>query len=167
MEHRDMIDPLCPSGELTRIIAYCEFECIEWTLGYISQGEEVQVIKQFKNLPHTGSMESWQGPDQERRHEDAFRSRSDIVKFRRLDQCRGGLRYEFVTTHSCHTIEVILLQDVLLCFRGCITGRTEEPGGSCQIHHERARLERFPHRGIACDHGEEGLVRTMDAMRIR
>ena len=155
-----MIDALRPSGELTGIVADREFEGIEWTLGHVSQGEEVQIIEPVKHLPHTGSMKSWQGPDRERRHEDPLRSMPDIIEFRRLDQGRGGLRHELVTAHSGHPIEMILLHDVLLHLRRHITGRPEQPGRPCQIHHERARLERFPDRGVACDHAEEGLVRT-------
>ena len=56
-----MINALCPSGELPGIVPDGECERIEWTLGHVSQGEEVQIIEPFNHLPHTGSMESWQG----------------------------------------------------------------------------------------------------------
>src|SRR5437762_909856 len=107
MEHRRMIDPLCPSGELTGIVTNGKFKGIEWTVGYFSQSEKVQVIEPMKYLSHTRSMESWQGPDRERRHKDFLRSVPDIVEFRWLYQRYRCLCHEFVTAHSRHTIEVI------------------------------------------------------------
>ena len=43
MEHRGMIDPLRPAGELRRIVADGEFECLKWTLGYVSR------VRRFKS----------------------------------------------------------------------------------------------------------------------
>ena len=131
-----MIDPLSPSGELTGILADGEFECIEWALGDLSQCEEVEIIEPIEHPSHTGPTESWQGSDGERRHQDALRPMADIVEFRGLDQGRGGLRDEFVTADTGPSVEVILLQDVLLRVRGDITGRPEQPARPCQIHDE-------------------------------
>ena len=36
MEDGRMIDPLCPSEELPRIVADGEFKCLKWTLGHVS-----------------------------------------------------------------------------------------------------------------------------------
>jgi hypothetical protein len=108
----------------------------------------------FRIQPHTGSMESWQRPDREWRHKAAFRPMPDIIELGRCDQRRGGLRHKFVTPHPGHSIETILLQDVLLNVRRHITGRPEQPGRPCEIHDERASLKRFPDRCVACDHGE-------------
>ena len=108
-EYRGMIDPLRPSRELTGIVADSEFECFERTLGYVPQRAEVEIIEPCKHPSHTGSMESWQSPDRERRQKDALGPMADIVEFRGLDQGRGGLRDEFVTADTGHTVVAIPL----------------------------------------------------------
>lgn len=104
-----MIDPLGPSSKLARVVADGEFECLKRTFRDVSQREEVEIIEPCKHLSHTGSMESRQSPDQERRHEDALGPLPDIVEFRGLDQGRGGLRDEYVTAYAGHPVEVIPL----------------------------------------------------------
>jgi len=79
-EHGHVVDPLRPSGELSGIVTECEFQCPKRTLGYLTQGEEIEVIESFEDVPHTRSMEPWQGSHRERRHEDTLRPRPDIVQ---------------------------------------------------------------------------------------
>ena len=90
----------------------------------------------------------------------------DIVEFRGLDQGHSGLRDEFVTTDTGHPVEVIPLQDLLLCLRGHITGRPEQPSRSCQIHDERPWLRRFPDRRIVRHHAQQRAFCLMDAIGI-
>jgi hypothetical protein len=84
-QHWDMIDPLGPSGELSCVVADGEFERLERTFRDLPQRAEVEIVEPFKHLLHTGSMESWQGPDRERRQKDALGPMPDIVQFRGLD----------------------------------------------------------------------------------
>ena len=162
-----MIDPLRPSSELTGIVADGEFECLKRTLCDVPQREEVEIVKPIEHPSHRGAMESWQSSDRERRHQDALRPVPDIVEFRGLDQGRGGLRDEFVTADACHTIEVMLLQDLPLCVRGHITGRAEQPSRPCQIHDKRPWLRGFPDRCIVRHHAQQRALRLTDAIRIR
>ena len=53
-QDRDMIDPLCPSGELTRIVADGEFECLKRTLRDVPQRAEVEIVEPIEHPSHTG-----------------------------------------------------------------------------------------------------------------
>jgi hypothetical protein len=59
MEHRGVIDLMCPLGELSRVVANGEREGIEGTLSHVSEGKEIQVIKPFEHCSHTWSMKAW------------------------------------------------------------------------------------------------------------
>lgn len=74
-----MIDPLCPSGELPRVVAQDEFQCIERTVGHISQGEEIEVVQPLQDLAQTRSMKSWQQSHGKRGHEDALGPMPDFA----------------------------------------------------------------------------------------
>src|SRR5512138_2617847 len=89
-----------------------------------------------------------------------------IVELRRLNQCRGRLRDEFVTAYSNHTVELIPFQHIMLYLSRYVTGRPIQSRGAGHIHHEGAWMREFPDRGIARHHAEQRGVCATDAMWI-